>query len=142
MIPARRADSSRRMRTKRILGQYREFVVRTYFPKPIGGGFGVVAELRLALPQCFLGPFALRQVERESDTLISAFLEGRRADQHGNTAAVFPEVLLLKRLQAPGRLQVGQPPSFIPVTPFRLPHVPPLHPTRHELLPPLLPHAH
>src|SRR5262245_7371657 len=42
-----------------------------------------------------LGLLALRQVEHESDTLIPAFLEGRRADQHGNAAAVFPEVLLL-----------------------------------------------
>src|SRR5713226_4540706 len=119
MIPACRADSIRRVRAKRTLGQQREFVVRTDLPKPIGGGFGVVAELPFALPQCFLGAFALCQVEHESDTSIPAFLEGRRADQHGNTAAVFPEVLLLKRLQAPGHLQLGYPASFIAVTPFR-----------------------
>ena len=51
-----------------------------------------------------LGPLALRQVEHESDTLIPAFLEGRHADQHGDTAAVFPKVLLLKRLKRPGHL--------------------------------------
>ena len=52
----------------------------------------------------FLGAFALRQIEHESDTLIPAFLEGRYADQYGNTAAVFPEVLLLKRWKNPGHL--------------------------------------
>jgi hypothetical protein len=64
-----------------------------------------------------LGALALCQIKHESDTLIPAFLEGRRADQHGNTDAVFPEVLLLKRLQTPGQLQLGQT-SFIGVTPF------------------------
>src|SRR6202521_1268078 len=54
VIPARSADSTRGVRTKRILGQQREFVVWTDFPKPIGGGFGVVAELRLAFPQRLL----------------------------------------------------------------------------------------
>ena len=48
-----------------------------------------------------LGALALRQIKHESDTLISAFLEGRRADQHRDTAAVFPKVLLLKRLKLP-----------------------------------------
>ena len=81
-----------------------------------------------------LGAFALRQVEHESDTLIPAFLEGRRADQHGNTAAVFPEVLLLKRLQTPGHLQLGHPASFIAVTPFRRRQLRPAYATRDEIL--------
>src|SRR5271170_3778108 len=104
MIPACRADSIGGVRTKRIFSQQREFVARSDFPKPIGGGLGVVAELRLALPQCVLGASALRQVEHESDTLVPAFLEGCHADQHGNAAAVFPEVLLLKRPKSSGQL--------------------------------------
>ena len=63
VIPARRANSIGRVRTKRILGQQREFVVRTDFPKPIGGGFGVVAELRFALPQCLLGALELFNIQ-------------------------------------------------------------------------------
>ena len=42
-------DSPSRGRAKRILGQMREFVIRTDFPKPIRGGFGIVAKSRLAL---------------------------------------------------------------------------------------------
>jgi len=60
---------------------------------------GQGAQLFAGITQSLLGPLAFRQVEHESYTLISAFLEGRHADQHGNAAAVFPEVLLLKRLQ-------------------------------------------
>jgi hypothetical protein len=55
VIPAPSAYSIGRMRTKRILGQEREFVVRTNLPKPIGGSFGVVTEFRFALPQPILG---------------------------------------------------------------------------------------
>src|SRR5882724_12405162 len=62
MIPARRANSISRVRAKRILGQQREFVVRTDLPKPLGAGFGVVAELRLALPQCFLAALAFDEL--------------------------------------------------------------------------------
>jgi hypothetical protein len=50
VIPTDRADSMRRVRTKRILGQQREFVVRTDFPQPIGSGCGIAAELRFAFP--------------------------------------------------------------------------------------------
>src|SRR4029077_4090556 len=78
------------------------------------GGFDDRGELLGRL----LRALALRQIKHESDTLIPAFLEGRRADHHRNTAAVFPEVLLLKRLQAPSHLQLGQMASFIAVTPF------------------------
>src|ERR1700722_3394455 len=46
--------------------------------------------ISLAIPQYLLGALALGQVEHESNTLTAAFLEGRPAGQHGNTAAVFP----------------------------------------------------
>src|SRR5258708_29246988 len=66
VIPTQRADSIRRIRMKRILGQQREFVVRTDFPQPIGSGCGIVAELRFAFPQCFLGAFAFFYVCRSA----------------------------------------------------------------------------
>src|ERR1700758_5209776 len=55
---------------------------------------------RVLHAEAFLYALALRQVEHESNTLIPAFLEGCHADQHGNTAAVLSEVLLLKRLKS------------------------------------------
>ncbi len=61
-------------------------------------------QIGFAAPQCLLSALALGQVEHESDALIPAFLEGCHADQHGNTGAVLPEVLLLKRLKGPGYL--------------------------------------
>ena len=69
VIPACRANSTRRVGAKRILCQQREFVVRTDLPKPIGGGFGVVAELPFAFPQCLLGALAFRHVNLCSDDL-------------------------------------------------------------------------
>src|SRR4029077_9208758 len=48
---------------------------------------------RVLYANAFLGALALGHIEHESDALISAFIEGRYTDQHGNTAAVFPEVL-------------------------------------------------
>src|SRR4029077_2047332 len=74
---------------------------------------------RVLHAEAFLYALALRQVEHESDTLVPAFFDGCQADQHGNTAAVFPKVLLLKRRQTPGYFQLRQPPSFIAVKPFR-----------------------
>jgi hypothetical protein len=65
----------------------------------------------------FLRAFALRQIENESDTLMPVFFEGCRADQHGNTAAVFPEILFLVRLRTPGLHHLGQPLSYIDFTP-------------------------
>src|SRR5258705_6214399 len=54
---------------KPILGQQREFVVRTDLPKPIGGSFGVVAELPFAFPQGLLGALALFNIQIHSDPL-------------------------------------------------------------------------
>src|ERR1700741_5417306 len=59
---------------------------------------------RVLHAEAFLGPLALGQVEHESDPFVPAFFEGCRADQHGNTAAVFPEILLLDRPQSPAHL--------------------------------------
>src|SRR5258705_5313119 len=79
VIPTQRTDSIRRIRTKRILGQQREFVVRTDFPQPIGSGCGIVGELRFAFPQCFLGAFAFCYVCRSADELdeLSVPIENR-----------------------------------------------------------------
>jgi hypothetical protein len=69
VIPAHRPDSIGCMRTKCVLGQHCEFAVGTNFPKPVGSGFGIIAELRLALPQCFFGALALRHIDLCRDNL-------------------------------------------------------------------------
>src|SRR6202051_5300512 len=99
MIPTERADSIGRIRTKRILGQQRVFVVRTDFPQPIGSGCGIVAELRFAFPQCFLGAFAPRQIEHECDALVTALFKCCPTDQYGHTATVFSGVFLFERIE-------------------------------------------
>ena len=48
---------------------------------------------------------SIRQYDSEHARALSpAFLEGCHADQYRNAAAVFPEVLLLKRLKRPGHI--------------------------------------
>ena len=56
-----------------------------------------VGEISLQFAERLFRPLALRQIGYESDTLVSALLEGRRREENGNTAAVFPEVLLPDR---------------------------------------------
>ena len=80
MSPARGTDSIRRIRTKRILSQQREFVIWRDFPKPIGGGFGLVVEFRFTLAQSFLRAFALRQIDHERNTFVAALFKTRQAD--------------------------------------------------------------
>ena len=60
-------------------------------------------KFRLCVAQGFFGELALGQVEHERDTLVPASFEHRAADQHGHAAVVFPEVLLLERLEGSGR---------------------------------------
>src|ERR1700730_19437928 len=91
VIPTPRTDSIRRIRMKRVVGQQREFVVRTDFPQPIGSGCGIVAELRFAFPQCFLGALAPRQIEHESDALVTALFKCCPTNQYGHTATVFSD---------------------------------------------------
>src|SRR5258708_25798345 len=79
-------------------------MLRVALPVHVEGELDESAKAFLARAKRLLRALPLRQVEHESDTLIPAFLEGRRADQHGNTAAVFPEVFLLDRPQNPGHL--------------------------------------
>ena len=90
-----------------------------------------VAPLALA---CFcFRPLALGQIEHEGDTLVPAFFEGRRAEQHGHTAAVLPEVLLLERLQAPALLVLFHQPR-VAVAPFRRRQICPAYATGDEIL--------
>jgi len=76
VIPARRADSIGRIRTKRILAQQREFVVRTGFPKPIGRCLCVVAELFFALAQCSLGALAFGHIDVGTENLDNLSARG------------------------------------------------------------------
>jgi hypothetical protein len=62
-----RAESTRRVRAERVLGQQGEFVVRTDFPKPVGGSFGVVTELCLTLAQCLLRALELFNIQSRPD---------------------------------------------------------------------------
>ena len=66
--------------------------------------------------------------------MVPGFLEGRHADEHGHAAAVFPEVLLLERLQSPAHFELGHPASFVAITPFRGSQVRPVQATRDEIL--------
>ncbi len=66
--------------------------------------------------------------------MVGAFFEGCRADEHGHAAAVLAEVLLLKRGQDPGPLQLWHPLSGIAVEPFRWGQVGPADATRCEIL--------
>src|SRR5262249_47530260 len=81
-----------------------------------------------------LRPPALSQIENKRDTLVAAFFEARHTDQHGHTAAILPEVLLLERLQAPGHLQLRDPPPPMPVEPFRGRKVRPAQAARDKIL--------
>src|SRR5713101_8284240 len=87
-----------------------------------------------------LGPLALSDVHYESHTLIPACFEESGADQHGHAAAVFPEVLLLERLDGSGRLCLCDGP-FVAVTPFRRSQVRPAQATRDEIFTPVLHHV-
>src|SRR6202043_348257 len=84
------------------------------------------------------GPLALGQVEHESDALTPASFEGRRADQHGHTAAIFPEILFFVWLKSPGRVQYWEG-AFVALAPFGRRQVCPAHLTRDEI-PTVVPH--
>src|SRR5262245_43169997 len=60
------------------------------------------AQTSLAFTQRLLGAFPLAQIEDERDALVALFVECRRADQHGHTAAVLAQVLLLEGLRRAG----------------------------------------
>src|SRR6478752_10879051 len=66
--------------------------------------------------------------------MILAFFEARYTDQHGHTAAIFPEVLLLERLHAPHHLLLRDPPSLVAVEPFRRCEVSPAQAAQDEIL--------
>src|SRR5262249_47408625 len=76
---------------------------------------GDARELGARLLQLRPRPPALGQIEHEGDTLAPALFEGCRADQYGNAAAVFPEIFLLERTQAPGHLELRHPPLYVAV---------------------------
>src|ERR1700676_2031426 len=105
-----------------------------------GGDAACVRKLRLYFAIALLAvacfgfrPLALGQIEYESNTFLSAFFEARRADQHGHTAAVFPEILLLERLHGSGPLQLFNGLCIAPA-PFRRRQVRPAWATGHEIL--------
>src|SRR3954463_13997449 len=50
----------------------------------------------LRLLKIFLHSPLLRQIENESDTIVSAAFKECAAEQHGNSGAVFPEELFLE----------------------------------------------
>src|SRR5271166_370948 len=87
----------------------------------------------LALARLGLRPFALSQVDYESYTLMPGF-EQRYADQHGHTATVLPEILLLHRLQPAVPPELYQPRCLSAIEPFRRREVPPVQASRGEII--------
>src|SRR6266702_4472127 len=77
---------------------------------------GDLTELVFALPQCFLGALAFRQIEHECDALVTALFKCCRTYQHGHTATVFSGVFLFERLEPAATFLLFNP-RVIPVTP-------------------------
>src|SRR5262249_1403851 len=78
-------------------------------------------------------PLALGQINDERNGLATPFFELRAADKHGHAAAIFPKILLLKWLKAPGRAQFRQG-TFVVLAPFRRRQSGPAHTARNQLL--------
>src|SRR5262249_15885335 len=66
-------------------------------------------------------------------SLVPVLLEGGRADKHGYTAAVLPEVLLLEGLQGPALRELWDQP-LVAVAPFWRSQVRPAHAAGGEIL--------
>src|SRR5258708_27230413 len=75
-------------------------------------------QIGLAAPQGFFGALLTSQIEHERDAVAAALFEAGRADQHRHAAAVFPEVLLLERLDRACRLDFCDG-SIVTAAPFR-----------------------
>ena len=73
-----------------------EFVVGIGLPKPIGGGFGVLAELLFALPQCLLGALAFIDIDRHAVPLDDPPLSVAQR----LTANMVPTIFAVRRPQA------------------------------------------
>src|SRR5580698_6984737 len=96
VIPACCSNSSFRGRTKSILGQSGEIVVRINLPNPVGRGFGIVTKPAFAFAHCCLGTHSFGQIENEADSITATFFEQRATNEHGNAATVFSQILLLE----------------------------------------------
>src|SRR5947208_9157176 len=77
---------------------------------------GDLTEFVFALPQCFLGALALRQIEHECDALVTALFKCCPTHQHGDTATVFSGVFLFERLELAA--------TFLPFDPCAIPVAP------------------
>src|SRR5258705_6765503 len=110
-----------RARRRRVCKAFGELLtdkamLRIGFPVHVEGELYQCAKALLALAQTQFSLFAVREIEDERDPLILTFFEARYTNQHGHTAAIFPEILLLERLHAP---LLRDPPSLVAVAPFR-----------------------
>src|SRR5258708_28989816 len=94
----------------------------------------------LALAQLLLRPLALGQIEHIGNALVSAFVEGRSAEEHGHPAAVLSKVLLLERFVASGRPELYRSP-FLSVVPFGGCQLSPAEATRKEIVAAVSHHA-
>ena len=81
MVPASGADSIGRIRTKCVLGQQREFVVGTDFPKPIRRGFGIVAKPAFAFPEASSARLRSAMTMSFLDTLSRSLRGGRATSE-------------------------------------------------------------
>src|ERR1700722_12083654 len=110
--PAHSRDAT--SETSFILREVREFVITIGFPGPIGGAFRVVAELRFAFPQCFLGALAILDVVGSPVPLNDLAVFVARSDMIDSEPAILsvgtPDALLGMPRLAGGK---GVAPHFI-----------------------------
>src|SRR5436190_24056385 len=89
-------------------------------------------QVRFTVPEGLLGTLLFTQIEHESDTLVRTFLKQRASNEHGHAAAIFPDILLLKGLNSPGRVEFCDGP-FVALAPFSWRQVGPPQSTRDKV---------
>src|SRR5882724_925571 len=88
-------------------------------------------QVRFTYSDLFLGALLFAQVEDEHDALVRT-LKARASNQHGNAAAVFPEVLLLVMKNASYKELCQR--TFVALPPFGRRQVRPPQSTRNDIL--------
>src|SRR4030095_14072929 len=91
---------------------------RTPCPTPRLAEFLRICQIRFAAPQSFLSLLALGKINDKRYAPLAFLVQRSRAEQHRHPAAILAEILLLKRLQAPGQLELWHKLLKIAVEPF------------------------
>src|SRR5882672_4805975 len=96
-------------------------------------------QVRFTSSEGILRPLLFTQVEDEHDALVRT-LKPRASNQHGHTAAVLPEILLLVCLKNPSCQELCQG-TFVAFAPFGRRQIRPAQSTRDEVLTAVLQHV-